>query len=139
MKKTVRILALSLVFVMLALVLVACAPKSDPDKAVSALKKNEYSAGQDKVVIPAAIKLLTGKNVDSVVTGTKVVEDKNGNKKTESVTIVYFATKDDANDSWEDMKDYAEDQNKNKEDDWQVKKSGKMIYFGTKNAIKAAS
>ncbi len=139
MKNSIKVLAFVLTFVMLALTLVSCAPKADPDKAVSALKKKEYSAAQDTTIIPAAIKLLTGKNVNSFVSGTKVVEDKEGNKKTETVGIVYFATKDDANDAWEKMQEYAKDQNKDKDSDWQIKKSGKMIYWGTSAAIKAAS
>ena len=139
MKKSIKVLAVVLTFVMLALTLTSCAPKSDPDKAVNALKKKEYVAAQDTAIVPAAIKLLTGKNVDSFVSGTKTVEDKDGNKTTETVGIVYFATKKDANEAWEKMKDYANDQNKDKSSDWQIKKSGKMIYWGTSAAIKAAS
>ena len=139
MKKSVKVLAFVLTFVVLALALTACAPNSNPDKAVSALKKKEYTAAQDTLVVPAAVKLLTGKNVTSFVSGTKTVENKDGEKKTETVGIVYFESKADANDAWEKMQDYAKDQNKDKDTDWQVKKSGKMIYWGTKAAINAAA
>ena len=103
------------------------------------VKKKEYTAAQDTLIVPAAIKLLTGKNVTSFVSGTKTVENKDGEKKTETVGIVYFESKADANDAWEKMQDYAKDQNKDKDTDWQVKKSGKMIYWGTKAAINAAA
>ncbi|MBE6529550.1 MAG: hypothetical protein E7680_02970 [Ruminococcaceae bacterium] len=139
MKKTVKILASVLSAILLALAMVACAPKSDPDKAVDALKKNGYEAVQDTTIIPATLKLLTGKNIDTVVSGSKVVKDQDGNRKVESVGIVYFATSEDANNAWDKMREYANEQNKDQNSDWQVKKSGKMIYWGTAAGIKAAS
>ena len=53
---------------------------------------------------------------------------------------MYFEEAADANDSWDKIQEYAD---KNKDDDakdseWVCKKSGKMIYFGTKNAVAAA-
>ena len=142
MKKTVRILTFTLVFVMLALTLASCGePKSKPADAVSALKKNDYTAVQDTLIVPTALALL-GVKCDSVVTGSKTVEDKNGDKKVESVTIVYFTDKDAATTAWEKVKSYAEDTNKDakdNKDDFQIKQSGAMIYWGTKAGIKAAS
>ena len=39
---------------------------------------------------------------------------------------------------WEDMKEYAEKEDRDEEDtDWTIAKIGKMIYWGTKAAIKA--
>ena len=138
MKKTLKVLAFVLTFVMLALALTSCAPKKDPDKAVDALKAKEYTAVKSDYLGALGLAALGIKGVDSVVTGTKVVE-KGDEKKTESVTVIYFSSKDAASDAWEKVEDYAKEQNKDKDTDWQIKKSGKMIYFGTKTAIKAAS
>ncbi len=138
MKKTVKVLAFALTFIMLAMALTACAPKSDPDKALKALKDKEYSAVKSDYLGALGLAALGIKGVDSVVSGTKTVEKKD-EEKTESVTIIYFSSKDAAKDAWEKVEDYAKDQNKDKDTDWQVKKSGAMIYFGTKAGIKAAS
>ncbi len=138
MKKTLKVLAFALTFVLLALALTSCAPKSDPDKALAALKKKEYSAAKDTTIIPAALTLLGVKGVDCVVSGSKSVEDKDGNKDVETVTIVYFTDKSSANDAWDAVKEYAE-KDKDDDSDWSVKKSGKMIYWGTSAGIKAAS
>ncbi len=137
MKKFAKVFAVALVCVLAVAMFVACAPNSDPEKAKAALEKNDYKALHDDKVIPAALTLLGVKGVDSAVTGTKTVDD-GDSKKTESVTIVYFSSADAANDAWDEMQKYADDQNKDKDSDWTVKKSGKMVYFGTSAAIKAA-
>ena len=138
MKKFAKIAALVMVAVMSLALLVACAPNGDPDKAAAALKKNEYTGGKDSTVIPAALTLLGVKGVDCAVSGSKIVEDKDGNKKGESVTIVYFVNADSANSAWDKVKGYAEDKKDKDESDWTIEKSGKMIYWGTKAGIKAA-
>ncbi len=137
-KSIVKVLALALVAVMMCLALASCGgPNADPDKAVEALEKNEYTAekitdsGLGTIVI-AALKVAGIEKVDCVVTGTAKIDD-----KIESVTIIYFEDNDAANNEWEDVQKYMEDE----EDDgseWVIKKSGKMIYFGTEAAIKAA-
>ena len=120
MKNTIiKIVALALIAVMACVLLVACAPASDPDKAIEALKDNGYDAAEDKLLIPGALKLLGVKDIDCVVAGTK---------EGEAITIIYFADK---------VSEYAEDQNDD-ESDWVVDKSGAMIYFGTKQAVKDA-
>ena len=135
MKKTIKLLALTLVLVMTVVMLASCGgPNADPDKAVDALEENDYLAGEDKLIIPTALKALGVKGIKSVVTGLGEGED----DSIEAITIIYFDDKDAANDAWEKVEDYA---NKNKEDgakDWVVKKSGAMIYYGTPAAVKAA-
>lgn len=128
MKKTIKVLAFVLTFVMLALTLTSCAPKKDHDKAAQALKDKEYLTTNT-----------IGLTCDYIVTGTKAVKDKDGNTKIEHVTIRYYKDSKTANEDWNAYKDATDDQNKDNKSDWVVKKSGKMIYFGTKAAIKAAS
>ena len=134
MKNTLRILALCMVAVLLVGALAACAPNKDPDKAVAALKKNEYTAGKDSSLIPAALTLAGVKGVDCVVTGTKTVE-KDGEKTTESVIIIYFTDSSSAKEAMEKVKSYYENE-KDAKEDW--KQSGKILYSGTKAAVKAA-
>ena len=129
-KSIVRILALSLVAVMMCVVLVSCGgPNADPDKALASLKDNEYSAAEDKLLIPTALRLLGVDDIDTVITGT--------NKDGEHVTVIYFEDKDAANDAWEDVQEYFEETS-DEDSNWTIKKSGAMIYWGTSAGIKAA-
>jgi predicted small lipoprotein YifL len=131
MKKAMKLLALSLVLVMMVATLASCGgPAADPDDALAALKENDYGAAKDTLVVPTALKLLGVDDIDAVVSGT--------NKDGEHVTIVYFKEKDAANDAWEKVKEYAEDKKDDDDSDWVIKKSGAMIYWGTSAAVKAA-
>lgn len=135
MKKNIlKVVALALIAVMTCAILVACAPASDPDKALDALKENGIDwAAKDTLVIPTALKLLGVDGIDSVVSGTGKIDDEFAH-----VTIIYFEDKDDANDAWEKVQKYSDEKKDDEAEDWVCKKSGKMIYFGTENAIKAA-
>ncbi len=137
MKKTLRILALAMVTVILTLALVSCGgPNADPDKAVEALKKNGIVlAGKDTKLLPPTFEALGADGIDCVVSGTGKIDDEFA-----TITIIYFDEAADAKDAMEKIEDYAE---KNKDDEakdseWVFKQSGKMIWFGTKAAIKAA-
>ena len=132
MKKFAKIAALALVVVMSLAMLVACAPNSNPDKALEALKKNGYTAAKDATILPAAYKLVTGKSISAVVSGTKIADG-----KTDTVTIVYFESSKDAKDSFESLSKKA-DEDKKDESDWVCKQSGSLIYWGTKEGVKAA-
>lgn len=138
MKKFAKIAALVMVAVMSLGLLVACGPNSDPDKAVAALKENGYTGGKDATVIPGLLTLAQIKGVDCVVSASKVSDDKDGNKKGDTVTIVYFISADAANTAWEKMQKFSDEQNKDENSDWTVAKSGSLIYYGTSAAIKAA-
>lgn len=137
MKKTVRLIALAMVALVLCLALVSCGgPNADPDKALESLKENGVTwAGKDTTIIPLALKLLGVDGIDCVVTGTGELEDEFAH-----ITIIYFEESEDANDSWEKVQEYAEDNKDDEaeESEWVCKKSGKMIYYGTKNAVAAA-
>lgn len=127
MKKFAKIMALMLVVAMGVAMLVACAPASNPEKALSALKKNGYTAGKVNAIIGV-------KGIDCVVSGSNGTEGKEGH-----VTIVYFTSKDAADSAWESVQKYAKSEDKeSKDSDWKIKKSGKMIYWGDSNGIKSA-
>ncbi len=134
MKTTMKLIALALVLTLSVLTLVSCfAPNANPDKAIEALEKKGYKAAEDKYVLPAIFAGLGIKNVDVVISGTDVIDD-----KTEHVTVVYFEDADSAEAAWNDLKEYAEKEDKDEKDtDWTIDRSGKMIYWGTKAAIKA--
>lgn len=130
MKKTLKIVAIMLVAVMSLAVLVACAPNADPDKAVAALKEAGYDANK----IPSTG--LFGK--ECYVVGSKTFKDDDGNIKVEFVMIYYYKTNEDAQSDWESIKAEADKSDKKDDSDWEVGSSGKMIWYGTSAAIKAA-
>lgn len=137
MKKFAKIMAVALVVVMTMALLVACGPASDPDKALAALKKHEYTAAKDALVVPIALKALGVKGVETVISGSKSVKD--GDKtKVETVTVIYFTDAKAAKDAWSKVQEFANGENKDKDSDWTVKQSGAMIYYGTKAGINAA-
>ncbi len=139
MKSTIKILALVLVLAMTMCVLVSCAPNADPEKALAALKDNGYTAAKSEAIATGLNVALALAKVDAtaetVVSGTMVDDEKN----VQTVTIVYFKDAKNANEAWETVKEYAEDNKKDDEgSDWTIAKSGAMIYYGTKAGIKAA-
>ena len=137
MKTFVRILTLALAAALLCGMLVSCAPANDPAKAEKALEEEDYTVVSDDTVIPALYKL-AGYDLDKVVTGTKIVEDKEGYGKIDVVVIYYFADKEDAEKAMDDIKKDAEDIKEDENTDWvEPTRSGKIVYFGTKAAVKA--
>ncbi len=127
MKTLKRLFLLALVLIP-TLVLVSCKqPNANPEKAKAALEENGY------------ITTLTdyGKNAQ-LLTGTKVVSAIP--LKTEFIWVFYFDSAADCNDSWEEIKEKytAEAEKENEDAEIIVKKSGKMIYVGTEQAIKDA-
>ena len=137
MKNILKVAAIAMVTVMLCLTLASCGgPNADPDDALAALKENGISwAAKDNTVLPGVYKLLGVDNVECVVSGTGKIDGEYAH-----VTIIYFEEKDDANDAWEKIQKESEDDKKDADEDseWVCKKSGKMIYYGTKDAINAA-
>ena len=137
MKKTVRFVALAMVALMLCLALASCGgPNADPDKALASLKENGVNwAAKDDTILPITLKAIGIDGVDCVVSGTGKIEDEYAH-----ITIIYFDETEDANEEWEDVQKYADKEKDDEAEDsnWVCKKSGKMIYFGTKNAVAAA-
>lgn len=134
MKKTLQFIALALVLVLSLVTLASCLPPNmDPEKAIDSLKENDFKAAEDDTLLPLVFAGLGIKDVDVVVTGTAIIDD-----KLEHVTIIYFEDAEAAKEAWEDVKEYAEKEDKEEEDtDWTIAKFGKMIWYGTEAAIKA--
>ena len=110
--------------------------RNDPDKAKAALEKNDYTAVKTNGYVSGVVSALLGgeSTIDATVTGTKDIKDADGKTtKTESVTIIYYKTSADAKEAWKSWSEADRDR-------YEVAKcSGRMIYFGTKAAVKAAS
>lgn len=134
MKKTLQFIALALVLVLSVVTLASCLPPNmDPEKAIDSLKENDFKAAEDDTLLPFVFAGLGIKDVDVVVTGTAIIDN-----KLEHVTIIYFEDAEAAKEAWEDVKEYAEKEDKEEEDtDWTIAKFGKMIWYGTEAAIKA--
>ncbi len=139
MKKFVRVLCFALVAVMLCASLVACGgPAKDPADAKAALDENGYTTTKDDTITPGILSAL-GYKCDSVVTGTKTVEDDEGNKSIEHVSIYYFTNEENAEKALNKVKEYAGEKKNDEETNWvDATLSGSMIYFGTEQAIKDA-
>ncbi len=138
--KMTKILSAILCIILLGLALVACAPKKDPEKAKEALKDNGYEI-YDTVDYLAGIAsaIMGNKTIETTVTASKEEKDADGNSKTEYITIIYYKTPADAKAAWEDAQKDAEKEKAEDNSDWVVARSGRMIYWGTKAAVKAAS
>jgi len=133
MKNVLRLVALSLVLVVMLGSLASCGgPNADPEKAEEALDDAGYAVTLDKTIQPGLYKLAGVDGVDCVVSAVNLDEDDAG-----FITIIYFDEAEDAKEAFDHIKDEAEDKME-KYEDYVCKKSGKMIYYGTKNAVKAA-
>ena len=134
MKRTMKLIAFALVLTLSVVMLASCfGPNANPEKAVAALKENDYVAARDESGLLAITIGIDPRDVTDVVSGTAIID-----KKGEHVTIIYFEDADAAKAAWEKVKKYAEDEDKKETDsDWTIKQSGKMIWFGTEAAIKA--
>ena len=129
MKKTIiKILTLTLVVVMACTMLVSCVgPNSDPEKAKDALEDAGYV-----VVLNTGDGLISGALLPDGVEATLVAY-----KSGEYIAISYYEDTKALNEAWEDAKESAQEL----EDEYEgivCKKSGKMIYIGTEQAVKDA-
>lgn len=126
MKKTLRLLSLALVLVMTVALLASCGgPNKNPEKAKEALE----DAGYTVTLVDSALGF---EGIEKYLTAFKMSEDMSD---MEMITIYYFEDSAAAKDAWEDIQKEAEELD---EEDLVIKKSGKMIYAGTKEAVKAA-
>lgn len=132
MKNVLKLITLMLVLVMTLGALASCGgPNSNPEKAEEALKDNAYEV----IVADSKAQLLVYglDDLDCVITAWSE-EDED-----EVIMIFYFENKEAASDAFDsDIFEELVEQTDKKGDDLIVKASGKMIYIGTKNAIKAA-
>ncbi|MBE6583355.1 MAG: hypothetical protein E7649_00045 [Ruminococcaceae bacterium] len=130
MKKTIiKIMALTLVVVMACVVLASCGgPNADPDKAAEALEDAGYTVM--KVDDETALAFSGLKGLTCAINAVNLEEE-------EAIIIYYFEDTEAANEAWEDVEKMAKEEME-EDEDYVIKKSGKMIYFGTKEAVKAA-
>lgn len=128
MRKTLKIVSLIALFAILATVLVACIP-NDPAKAEDNLKNAEYtvlSYKEGDIGFDAAtvfLEIIGVKNVTAFVTATKG-ED--------GIALIYFADSETAKENYTAIEEYYKEEDK----DAVIKRSGKVIYAGTEQAIK---
>ena len=146
MKKRITLVTSIVVLTLVcAMLFAACAPAADPDAAKKNLKDEGYSAtvyDGDGMVVGTALALAGVENVNKVLVASKYSND-----TFEFLTVFYFDSAKDANNAVDKAKEYAKDREKEEEKDqkkeegsveWVFGKSGKMIWFGTKAAVKAA-
>ena len=129
MKRIISTVLVCVLIVGCMLVLASCGgPNSDPKKAKAALEDAGYEVvlADDKLTI--GLMSLGVDGITAVVTGVK--ED-------EAVSIFYFESKDDAADAFDDLQNLL-DEAEDEDAEYEIKQSGKMIWMGTKAAIKAA-
>ena len=137
MNKFAKILAVALLAIMCLTVFTACAPNSDPDKALANLIEKGYKGNKDDGIL-TGIASLGLKGLKCIVTGTKSVETEDGETKLEHVTIYYFYDADSAQAAFTKLQDKSEGE-KEDDTDWVFAQSGAMVYNGTKAAVSAAS
>ena len=133
MKKVITIISVIAIVAVLAVALMACVP-SDYNKAESNLKEADYYVACYKEGDPL-FKTMTSafgaENVTAIVTGTsKDLE--------EGITLVYFKDSKSAKNAFDKFKKQIDDETKEESSDkeYVVKQSGKVIYGGTKKAVK---
>lgn len=137
MKIFAKIMALTLVAVFVCATLASCAigaPNADPAKAEKSLEKKGYVVElADSEYTLGFVSLSTGlKNLDAFI---KAV---NPDDSDDSIMICYFKDKEAADKAWEDTFEALKEKAKEEDVDAVIKKSGKMIWVGTKDAINAA-
>lgn len=128
MSKTLKRLFLLLLVLAPMFLVASCAPNANPDKAKEALEEKNYIVAK----LPTSTYEELG-GLETVVTGTKM----NGLEVEEAIIIFYFESSKDASKAWEEAKEEMSEGLKD-EEDVVAKKSGKMIYVGTKQAVKDA-
>lgn len=142
MKKRFTLVAVLAIVLTCVFLLAACTPATNPDTAKENLEKKGYSVSIDTNLAPAGLAIFGITGAKSVLTAT-YSDDENF----EYLCVIYFSSSSDVKEVWEKAKSYASDQEKKekkdndekKDSEWTVGKSGKMIWFGTKNAVKAAA
>ncbi len=121
MKHMTKLLALALVAILCIGMLASCAPASDPEDAKAALEENGYTVA----ALP-----LNYEGLDTVVYATK------GLLSSDFVAILYFIDSESAEAAFEEVK--ADNEDEAEDENFVLEQSGKMIYYGHKNAIAAA-
>lgn len=106
---------------MMCILCVACAPASKPENAKKALEDAGYEVILNDKLLPDGIEamIIAFKGDDNYI------------------AITYYEDKDALNEAWDEAKDGAKELEEEYKD-IVCEKSGKMIYMGTKQAVKDA-
>ena len=134
MKTFAKVLALALVAVMMCAALVSCGgPNADPEKAAKALEEAGYEVHYTEV---------GAAGIKAAVVAVKLDEEA---EKADFINITYYEDKEAANTAWDEAQDEIDEAKASmaemygcEESEIVIKKSGTMIYVGTKDAVKAA-
>lgn len=130
-KRILSVIAVLALAAVLAVAMVACIP-SDPDKAAENLKAADYLVDVEDGSVSMGVMGIVVDGIEAVVSATS-------DDFTEGVTIFYFEDSDSAKSFYEsdfisEMKEEAEAES----EELVIKRQGKIVYAGTKEAIKAA-
>lgn len=135
MKKALSIIAVLALVAVLGVALVACVP-SDPDKAAANLEEAGYKVLTTKASDGTGVQLgleAVAEGCVAMVTASKGLSDLD-----DAITILYFNDADDAKAAYEEIKadfDKLDDEDK---EGYKVGRSGKVVYTGSEEAVKAA-
>ena len=137
MKKIISLVIVCVMLLGCTLVLSSCGgPNSDPAAAKAALDEAGYIA--DITDNPIELAFYGAIGIKSVVSGMKAAED-DEDKLIDAVSIFYLEDDADVDKAYETLEKYYDKAVEQYEDlDMEIGKSGNMIWFGTKDAIKAA-
>ena len=124
MKKFIKILTASLLMVMTVLVMTACVP-NNPEKAAKKLEK----AGYTVEVVDLVAEGVDGEGALYQVVAMKRDET---SEASDGIYVIYFDSKDNAK-AWYD--EYLDDIN-DPDEGMSAKYKGKIVYWGTAQAIK---
>ncbi len=134
MRKTLRLSSVALVLMML-LSLTACVP-ADSAKAKEKMEKKDYTVVEvTGTLVSATTKLLGVDGINATITATKTVKDKDNKDTLETVTAYWFDKAEQAKAAMEKIEKVKKDDAEDKEN-FVCKRSGKVIYVGTKQATK---
>ena len=141
MKKFLRTISAAILVAVTAIMFVSCGIPSDPAKAQSNLEKNGYSVDTtwSLALVQGAVLVDGGTSASGNVSNVIYASNDDG----ESVLIVYFKDTSTAKNYLSKIKDWykqATEDNKDeeqKDSDTQSGRSGKVLYIGTKAAVKA--
>ena len=134
MKKTLRLTSVALVLMML-LTLTSCVP-SDSSKAEEKMEKKGYKV----VVVTGTAAELAGKalgveGLSETMVATKTAKDEDGKDTIEIVSAYWFEETSQAKEAFEKIEKAAKEDSEST-DNFVCKRSGKVIYAGTKQAVK---
>lgn len=134
MKKTLRLTSVALVLMML-LTLTSCVP-SDSSKAEEKMEKKDYKV----VVVTGTAAELAGKalgveGLSETMVATKTAKDEDGKDTIEIVSAYWFEETSHAKEAFEKIEKAAKEDSEST-DNFVCKRSGKVIYAGTKQAVK---